>query len=118
MMADLGGAFVVHVTEPDIVFQTRNPLLLTHRGRVRAKNIVLIVVGRVVAAWSSLTATPDPIAAIAGRRNSRLSRVERFRQAAPIRWPIPGTPIDLSGRVLWTGRADLGLRSGGARWAK
>jgi hypothetical protein len=65
MMADLGGTFLVYATEPDIVFQTGKPLLLTHRRRVRAKNIVLIATGRIVAAWSSSTATPGPIAAIA-----------------------------------------------------
>jgi hypothetical protein len=37
MMADLGGTSLVYVTEPDIGFQTGNPLLLTHRRRVRAK---------------------------------------------------------------------------------
>lgn len=64
-MADLGGTFLVYFTEPDILFQTGDPLLLTHCRRVRAKDIVLIATGRVVAAWSSSTATPGPIVAIA-----------------------------------------------------
>lgn len=57
MMADLGVTFLVYVTEPDVAFQNGSPLLPTTEDEYVAKNIVLIATGRVVAAWSSSTAS-------------------------------------------------------------
>jgi putative oxidoreductase len=49
MVAHLAGTFMVLVTQPEVVFQRDNPLLLTMTGEFVVKNVVLIAAGIVLA---------------------------------------------------------------------
>jgi uncharacterized membrane protein YkgB len=49
MVAHLAGTFMVLVTQPEVVFQGDNPLLLTMTGEFVVKNVVLIAAGIVLA---------------------------------------------------------------------
>lgn len=53
MVAHLGGTFLTAVTQPSVIFQDGNLLMLTMEGEFVLKNVVLITAGLVVAVWSN-----------------------------------------------------------------